>query len=340
MEDVSLKATLDGNRTVTGKASVGGVDLDFEASKTGGRGSLDKVDCGRAYRAFKGLLTDLDGISLEGSLSLSVLATGSRSEPKIQFRMDNKCRVTSIPVQLNAALLKGRFERKVWDADGNQVVEASGRNTEGWTSLREVSQYVQLAVMATEDPGFLNHRGMDRGAIENAIRDDLREGKFLRGASTLSMQLAKNLWLDRKKNVSRKLEEAILATYLEQELRKDEILEVYLNVVEFAPGVYGIGRAAKHYFKTSPKELSLSQSLFLSLMLPRPKGQHFESDGRATAGRMKVVRSVMQAMRLKKTISDEECAEAMREWVVRGEPRPRRDASPTGDDGPDMSDWE
>ncbi len=98
------------------------------------------------------------------------------------------------------------------------------------------------------------------------------------------MQLAKNLYLDRGKNLSRKLQEAILTMYLEQELTKEQILELYLNVVEFGPMVYGIGPAARHYFNAAPGELSLGQALYISSIMPNPKAQHFAPTARSRPG--------------------------------------------------------
>ena len=135
-----------------------------------------------------------------------------------------------------------------------------------------------VAVLTTEDGAFpLRHHGFDHEAIRNSIRENLRRKKFVRGASTISMQLAKNLYLDRGKNLSRKLQEAVLTMYLEQELTKDQILELYLNVVEFGPTVYGIGPAARFYFAGgSARDLfKLGQALYVASIMPNPKVQHF-----------------------------------------------------------------
>src|SRR5438046_465396 len=138
---------------------------------------------------------------------------------------------------------------------------------------------MEVAVLTTEDGAFRRHHGFDQEAIKNSIRENLRKRRFVRGASTISMQLAKNLYLDRSKNLARKLEEAILTMYLEQELTKDQLLELYLNVVEFGPMVYGIGPAARHYFNAAASELSLSQALYISSIMPNPKNQYFGAGG-------------------------------------------------------------
>jgi membrane peptidoglycan carboxypeptidase len=204
---------------------------------------------------------------------------------------------------------------------------------------------MEAAVLVTEDGSFHHHHGFDEEAIRNSIRENLRRGKFVRGASTISMQLAKNLYLDRGKNLSRKLQEAVLTMYLEQELTKEQIMELYLNVVEFGPMVYGIGPAAQHYFNTSASQLSLGQALYISSIMPNPKKQHFAVGGAVTPSWSSYLRQLMEIAHKRKRISDEELEEGLRETVIRGASAPHRaprdeSASPPkdGEDAPDRPD--
>jgi membrane peptidoglycan carboxypeptidase len=144
----------------------------------------------------------------------------------------------------------------------------------------------------------------------------VKAGKFVRGASTISMQLAKNLYLSRDKTLSRKLQEAVLTMLLEQELGKDQILELYLNVIEFGPGIYGIGAAAQHYFNASPSQLSLGQSLYLASILPSPTRQYFGAEGQVTPGWMGYLRKLMRIAVKIHRITDEELEDALREQVT------------------------
>ena len=149
---------------------------------------------------------------------------------------------------------------------------ARARGREAWVPYGTISKFMEVAVLTTEDGGFHRHHGFDDEAIRNSHpREPPKSKRFVRGASTLSMQLAKNLYLDRAKNLSRKLQEAVLTMYLEQELTKEQIVELYLNVVEFGPRLYGIGPAARTYFSTSPADLSIGQALYISSILPNPK---------------------------------------------------------------------
>jgi membrane peptidoglycan carboxypeptidase len=133
-----------------------------------------------------------------------------------------------------------------------------------------ISPNMATALTTTEDPGFMYHRGIIPQAIENSLKDNLKLGKFFRGGSTLTMQLAKNLWLSRTRTLGRKLQEAILTVALESALPKDKILELYLNVVEYGPNLYGIGPASKELLHKDPLELTLTDAMYLVLRLPAP----------------------------------------------------------------------
>jgi membrane peptidoglycan carboxypeptidase len=144
------------------------------------------------------------------------------------------------------------------------------------------------------------------------------------------MQLAKNLYLGREKNLSRKLQEAVLTTYLEQALTKEEILELYFNIVEFGPMLYGIGPAAEHYFAVSPHDLSVAQSLFLTSILPAPKKSYFAATGQLSKGWSNYLHRVLKIMRGRNKITDAELIDGMSEQLTFGVARSPR-VAPTED---------
>ena len=127
------------------------------------------------------------------------------------------------------------------------------------------------SVILAEDSNFYHHEGIDVPAIRNALRYDLEKKRFARGASTITQQAATNLFLTREKTVTRKLEEIYLAKRMEQELSKERILELYLNVVELGPMVYGIGHGARYYFDKPASALTLRECTFLAAILPGPQ---------------------------------------------------------------------
>ncbi len=140
-----------------------------------------------------------------------------------------------------------------------------------WTALEEIPAEMKWAVIVAEDANFYKHEGIDVRAIKNAVRYDLEKKRLARGASTITQQTAKNLFLSRDKTVTRKIEEIILAKRMEQELTKGRILELYLNIVELGPMVYGIGHGARYYFDKPAAALTPRECAFLAAMLPGPR---------------------------------------------------------------------
>lgn len=137
-----------------------------------------------------------------------------------------------------------------------------------WSEMEDISPNVALAVIASEDQKFPTHYGFDLGSIEKALTEDRTR---MRGASTITQQLAKNLYLWPGRSLVRKGIEAWFTLLLETSLPKKRIMEIYLNVVEFGPEIYGISEAARQHFKKSPHNLNQRQSALLAATLPNPK---------------------------------------------------------------------
>ena len=139
-----------------------------------------------------------------------------------------------------------------------------------WAPLDSVSPALALCVVKSEDARFFQHGGFDWRELRESVAANLAEGDYARGGSTLTMQLAKNLFLWRGKSLVRKALEAYLNWRLERTLTKRRILELYLNVVEWGPGVYGIGEASRHYFDKPASALTIGESALLAAILPNP----------------------------------------------------------------------
>ncbi len=133
-----------------------------------------------------------------------------------------------------------------------------------------MSQPVKWAIILSEDWSFYQHEGLDFEQMKIALSDMVEEQKF-RGASTITQQMVKNVYLNGRRTLWRKLHEIILAQKVERALEKNRILEIYLNVIEFGPGIYGIKNASDHYFQKSPKKLTPREGAFLAMLLPGPK---------------------------------------------------------------------
>ncbi|HEV8629643.1 MAG TPA: monofunctional biosynthetic peptidoglycan transglycosylase [Thermoanaerobaculia bacterium] len=164
---------------------------------------------------------------------------------------------------------------------------------QNWVRYSRVSSNLKQAVIAAEDMEFFSHHGFSSHELEASLRDAWEEKELPRGASTLTQQLAKNLWLSAAYNPLRKVKEAILTWELERFLSKRRILELYLNVCELGPGVYGAEAAARHYFGTSAAGLSAGQAAQLAAGLSRPKSWH---PGRTSRGYQRRVRIVLRRM--------------------------------------------
>ena len=158
---------------------------------------------------------------------------------------------------------------KDWHGDYHPFVV--GPKNRYWTPSGRIPAEMKWAVIVAEDSNFYKHDGFDVKAIKNAIKYDLEKKSLKRGASTITQQTAKNLFLSREKTITRKLKEIYLAYRMEQELTKGRIIEFYLNVVELGPKVYGIGHGAQYYFGKSASNLTPRECAFLAAMLPGPR---------------------------------------------------------------------
>lgn len=140
-----------------------------------------------------------------------------------------------------------------------------------WTPSTQIPPEMKWAVILAEDSNFYRHEGFDVKAIKEAIKYDLEKKSFARGASTITQQAAKNLFLSREKTLTRKIKEVYLAWRMEQELTKGRIIELYLNTVELGPMVYGIGHGSRYYFGKPAAALTPRECAFLTAMLPGPR---------------------------------------------------------------------
>lgn len=156
-----------------------------------------------------------------------------------------------------------------------------------WVAYNRISPNLVRAVLAGEDQKFFDHEGFDWEEMQKALEKDWEEKRFHRGASTISQQLAKNLFLSTSKNPLRKLHEALITWEMEKILSKRRILEIYLNVIEWGDGIYGAEAAARHYFNTSAAALSTEQAAFLSAMIPGPLNAYNPNKNRNRVERRK-----------------------------------------------------
>ncbi|MCB9753464.1 MAG: transglycosylase domain-containing protein [Myxococcales bacterium] len=239
---------------------------------------VPKVACQDVLNALPyELVPGLDGFKLGGQFSAAVDADVDYADLEA-LKLDGSvglsgCKVLSTPPLMAVSRLSGPFvHRTVMRTGAIKTVELRpGSGT--FTPLAEIN-YLDNAVRTTEDGGFWRHKGFLPSQFEKALRRNLDAGEIRLGASTITMQMVKNTFLSHERTLSRKLQEMFLTWYVEQALPKARILEIYFNIIEFGPGVYGVTRAARHYFGKSPSELNPKEAMYLALMLPSPVRRH------------------------------------------------------------------
>jgi monofunctional biosynthetic peptidoglycan transglycosylase len=163
-----------------------------------------------------------------------------------------------------------------------------------WVSYDQISPHLKRAVLVGEDIDFFSHRGFAIAELEQAVKDGVSERRLPRGASTITQQLAKNLWLSPDRNLWRKVEEALLTRQLERQLDKRRILELYLNVVELGPGIYGAEAASRTYYGKPAAELTEREAAELAAILPRPSRWHPRSSDRGYRERVATIQRRME----------------------------------------------
>lgn len=173
----------------------------------------------------------------------------------------------------NLSRMNDEFEYTAYEKDRPVRTFAVGPSNPNFRSLNQISPLLQIAVLQSEDGSFFYHQGFYPGAVQEALAYDLEVGRFARGGSSITMQLVKNVFLNRHKNIARKLEEALIVWLIEgcYLTSKERMYEVYMNIIEWGPMVYGACEAARFYFDKEPSDLTISESIFLASIIPKPK---------------------------------------------------------------------
>jgi monofunctional biosynthetic peptidoglycan transglycosylase len=181
-----------------------------------------------------------------------------------------------------------KYREHQWEKDGKKIVIR-----QNWVPLSLISPYLVKAVLIGEDDKFYRHEGFDFEAIRKAVEKDIKEKRFKFGGSTISQQLAKNLYLTPSRNPVRKVKEAILTWRIERTLSKKRILEIYLNVVEWGEGIFGIEAASRHYYGKAASSLGSEESARLAAVLPNPLKYSPVSQSKYVSNRARIICDVM-----------------------------------------------
>jgi monofunctional biosynthetic peptidoglycan transglycosylase len=167
------------------------------------------------------------------------------------------------------------------------------RVNQTWVPFSNMSPYLVKAVLIAEDDKFWSHEGFDFEAIQKALEKDMKAGRLKFGGSTISQQLARNLYLSPEKSLVRKIREAIITWKMEKVLSKRRILELYLNAAEWGDGVFGVEAASRNYFGKSSSELTAQEAARLAAVLPNPRKYHPVGDQRYVVNRSNLIYTIM-----------------------------------------------
>jgi len=232
-----------------------------------------------------GLFTNFEGMKTSGMLQLHVDFFVDMKQPD-SLKFDANLSGIDFKVLkygvTDFAMINGPFTFTAYE-DGNPVKSfLVSEDNPDYTSLDNISSCMREAVMVSENGGYYSASGFDVNSLRLAIIEDIKQRRFVRGGSTIEMQLVKNVFLTKNKTVARKFEELLIVWLMETGnlCSKDRMFEVYLNVVEWGPGIYGISQAADFYFNKRPSQLTPAESIFLASILPRPKWFAVSFDGK------------------------------------------------------------
>jgi hypothetical protein len=275
---------------------------------------VPSVACQKVLDAIpRELVPGLQGFELDGQFSAR-LAVDADFADLDALKLDGEvgidgCRVTKAPRLASVSRLNGGFVHRVTMRDGRTRRLGLYPGSGSYTPLDQISRYMTEAVLTTEDGSFRRHDGFNRSQLEVALRRNLQSGKVRLGASTITMQMVKNVLLSHERTLSRKLQELFLTWWVEQALSKQRIMELYLNVIEFGPGIYGVTHASRHYFNKHPSELGSLEAAMLAAMLPSPVRRHVHyCDGELSERFEHKVRWIHDLMLQRERITAEEHA--------------------------------
>jgi hypothetical protein len=220
------------------------------------------------------LIQRLGGMQVQGYIGVETQIagdSGNLGDMTFDFRFrERDVSVDTYGPDVNMQKLLGPFTFRI---RGGGKERRTIRVGEGplWTPISDIPPWVVLAVTTTEDGSFFRHEGFNRFQWKMSIIDNLEAGRYVRGASTISMQLVKNLFLGHQKTAARKFQELLITWLMEKELPKERVIELYLNVIEWGRGIYGLADAAEHYFKRPARQVTLAQAALLATFIPYPR---------------------------------------------------------------------
>lgn len=177
-----------------------------------------------------------------------------------------------------------------------------------WVSLKKINKDLVYSILMSEDSNYFNHNGINFDALINSFAENIKRRELAFGGSTISQQVVKNIFLENQKSLIRKIEELVITLRTERRFQKNQILELYLNIAEFGPDIFGVNAASHYYFKKPPSEINAAEGAFMALMLPSPRRNHYRLfQNRNLSGRWKKkLQRILNDMRYKGFINEKQ----------------------------------
>ena len=223
-----------------------------------------------------------------------------------------RCRAKTVPEEIDGKRFAESFVHVVDPAAEEPISFTIGPENPDFVPIWDVSPYLLKSFMTTEDGRFYRHKGFIVSEFRTALIKNLEAGRFKYGASSITMQMVKNVMLYREKTLSRKLQELFLTWYIETVLSKDRILEIYINAIEYGPDLYGIGPAARRYFGKHPRDLNPVEAAFFSSLLPDPKRRYRQyCDDKLWPRMERKIERIIKLMHKRERITDDELEQAI-----------------------------
>jgi monofunctional biosynthetic peptidoglycan transglycosylase len=281
----------------------------------------------------KGFAPSLEGYQVEGKFGLAFDVSLDTRKPE-QMELEHSLDVSTLhvlthgPVADVPLLASTDFAIRVKAAKTDTVIGPSSNN---WTPYFRVPRHLPQTLIAAEDGRFYSHDGFDEAAITSSLVQNLRAGEIVRGGSTISQQVVKNLFLSGEKTLSRKFQEAFLTWQLEEHVSKERIMELYMNLAHWGPGIYGIKDAAEHYFGKRASRLTVLEALFLAAILPNPElfGRQY-AEGFIRSDRLTKMRNALFVLYRKGIVGEQSYASylhAINRANISSSPRPQPPAA-------------
>lgn len=256
------------------RLTVGEVQVTMEGTYQDGvidaRFALPRTPIASIYDVFASLVPELRQARIGGFLS----GVGSVHWPELSLDFAPEVQGFEVSGLVSTSYAYGPFRFRAKNAAGDDVILLAGEGTPGWMPLAEMGALLPMAVVAAEDGAFWSHRGYDLANMQEAAAENREAGGIKRGGSTMTQQLAKNLFLSGQRTYARKLRELLYTVEMERELGKNRILELYLNVIEWGPDIRGAATASQTYFLKSPSGLLPEEAAWLAGIIYDPKDSY------------------------------------------------------------------